>query len=71
MDNSEKVIKRINLAVSAGVKIAVIAEQSGITYYRMASTVNTKAYRQSTTFDESEVNSINDALDSIIDAFKG
>ena len=70
MTNSDKVIERIKSAVSAGVKIAVVAEKSGITYYRMASTVNTEAYRQATTFTDSEVKTINAVLDSIKESLK-
>lgn len=65
MTNSDKVIERIKSAVSAGVKIAVIAEKSGITYFRMASVVNTKSYRQCTKFTGVEVVIINNELDKI------
>lgn len=68
MNNSDQVIERIKSAVNAGLKIAVIAEKTGITYFRMASTVNTDAYRQCTKFTDSEVKTINTALDSIKEA---
>lgn len=61
---SDRVIDRIKTAVNEGIKIAVIAEKTGVTYYRMASVVNTKAYRQSTTFTDSEADTINSVLDA-------
>jgi len=68
MRNNKIVIERIKSAVGAGVKIAVIAEKTGITYFRMASTVNSSAYRQCTKFTDSEVKIIHKALDSIKEA---
>jgi uncharacterized protein YqfB (UPF0267 family) len=65
MTNNEKVIKRINSAVSAGVKIKTIAENSEITFFRLASVVNTKSYRTRSRFTDLEVTRINETLDQI------
>ena len=62
---SDLVIDRVKKAVEAGVKIKTIAEKSGITYFRIASVVNTKSYRQSTKFTDDEANVINTELDAI------
>jgi len=63
---SNQVIERINSAVNAGIKIKFISEQSGITYFRIASVVNTKSYRTRTTFTDSEADKVNEVLDGII-----
>lgn len=68
MTNNEKVIKRIQSAVKAGVKIQFIADFSAISYFRIASVVNPKSYRSSTTFTDAEAIDINRALDLIKDA---
>ena len=70
MTLSEEVSNRIKSSVNAGVKASKIAAKSGITYFRIASVVNTKSYRYSTTFTESECKSINKALNDIINAIK-
>lgn len=62
---SDIVIARIKAAAKNGIKIRTIAEHSGITYFRIASVVNTKSYRQCTTFTDSEAADINRILDTI------
>lgn len=61
-------IDRIKNAVSAGIKIKTIADSSGITYFRIASVVNTSAYRYSTSFSLAEMKRIHKAFDAIRDA---
>lgn len=68
-DINEKTIERIKSAVGAGMKIRTIAENTSITYYRMASVVNPKSYRQSTSFSDDECKQINNALDKIKSSF--
>jgi len=68
MTTNDQVINRIKSAVKAGVKMKTIAECSDVTYYRLASVVNTDSYRQATTFKCDEIKRINTALDSIKDA---
>ena len=64
-DYSDKVITRIRSAASAGVKVKVIAIDSEVTYFRVSSVVNPKAYRSCTTFTNDEVARINAVLDAI------
>ena len=70
MSNSDEVIKRIKSSVNAGVKARAISAKSGITYYRIASVINTESYRYSTTFTDSEVKTINKAINDIMNAMK-
>ena len=62
---SELVIKRITSASEVGVKTRFIAEKSDITYFRIASVINTKSYRYKTTFTNDEAARINEVLDTI------
>ena len=64
-DCSDKVIARIRSASNVGIKLKVVAAESGITYFRIASTVNTKSYRCCTTFTNDEAARINEVLDTI------
>lgn len=59
------VIERINSSVSAGVKIRAIADKSLISYFRIASVINVKAYRYKTSFNKDEISQIHKALDVI------
>lgn len=68
-NDSDSVIVRIRKAIKAGVKIKAISDSvEGMSYFRMASVINTKAYRQSTTFTVEEANTINGVLDAIKEA---
>ena len=61
---------RIKKAVNAGVKAKVIAEKSGVSYFRISSAVNPEKYRGESKFDEYETKRIEDALDSIAKALE-
>ena len=61
-------VQRINSAAKAGVKIKTISNESGITYFRIASVVNVGAYRYKTSFNMEEIKAIHRALDSIKNA---
>lgn len=67
--DSDKTIERIKLAVASGVKLRAISEASGITYYRIASVVNTDSYRYSSRFNKEECKAIGKALDAIKNSF--
>lgn len=62
------VIERINSAVAAGVKIKSIAAESGVSYFRIASVINVKAYRYKTSFNKDEILRIHKSLDFIKEA---
>lgn len=64
-NSNESVIERIKSAVSAGVKIQSISNHSSISHFRIASVVNPKSYRNSTTFTDAEAADINRAIDLI------
>ena len=61
-------VERINSAVSAGVKIKTISNESDITYFRIASVVNVSSYRYKTSFTMDEIRRIHQVLDSIKEA---
>ncbi len=67
--DSDTVINRLVSASQAGVKIKKIAELSGITYFRIASSINPESYRGSTAFNREEVERITVALDYIKSEF--
>lgn len=64
-DSNIITIDRIKSAVSAGIKIKTIANESEITYFRIASVVNVESYRYKTSFTLPEIKRIHRTLDSI------
>ena len=60
---------RIKEAARAGIKVTVIAEKSGVSYYRISSVVNPDKYRGESSFNDKETESINNALDEIRGSF--
>ena len=65
MKKHKKLLKRIESAVGNGVKTSVIANRSGISYYRMLSITKPDSYKGQTTFTCDEIKIINEVLDHI------